>query len=479
MTRAMERLPPEILEQIIGYLAPDYSGWKDDDQLPSCGGREAGSLAPYVTISRQWQSQIERLTFAHVCLTTDRLSNGEAKRILTARRIGLIRAIDLHVVIKPHSEQPNRTWYMVGEKQQYRNAAFLETLELLFTLLKPFDSPGVPKKALSIVAHGPSDSACCPGDSQLSLQWDNEDMSAARFHRSYLQLLDNDLPSLDMVSTFMIPDPYPGYENISPSACCAIAARFPQLRSARWTLYDLYDERDSSIRHELRAAFADSLVLIPPSLRHFEMIYRPDKPKYQRYGLEEPTLEIKMNLEPEPLSTALHHLCQQLATAKIKASLTSDFFWPPPPPSLSSSSSDFAIAAATLDPRWPRLHTLVLSLAATDPNGQWLRDPRTEHCNGKRFRVTANVPLVADWLLRAGRAAARMPKLRALRIECGGSLGRRSDRSSCVTIECVPGLEPSKHARETWGEVARAHGHHLADPELVFYDPRQGTRQSR
>ncbi|KAI8935005.1 hypothetical protein NX059_008671 [Plenodomus lindquistii] len=58
----MNKLPPEILAQIVDDLPPAY-----------IKGRPKTDLARYSTISRSWQASVERITFRDISISSDEL----------------------------------------------------------------------------------------------------------------------------------------------------------------------------------------------------------------------------------------------------------------------------------------------------------------------------------------------------------------------------------------------------------------------
>jgi hypothetical protein len=67
----MDRLPEEIVANIISYLLAGYpsvySNGRDRPPEPP--------LAPYATVSRRWQPHIESHTFTSITLTSERLAS--------------------------------------------------------------------------------------------------------------------------------------------------------------------------------------------------------------------------------------------------------------------------------------------------------------------------------------------------------------------------------------------------------------------
>ncbi|KAL6820193.1 hypothetical protein J3E69DRAFT_341373 [Trichoderma sp. SZMC 28015] len=85
-------LAPEIIHNIIYYLIHDYVVLLDDDSWGLVPG-----YGRYAAVSRFWQDEIERETFASLRLDLDRLL--QANFIVTHRRRRLVRTIKLDVAL--------------------------------------------------------------------------------------------------------------------------------------------------------------------------------------------------------------------------------------------------------------------------------------------------------------------------------------------------------------------------------------------
>ncbi|KAI0133760.1 hypothetical protein BJ170DRAFT_175133 [Xylariales sp. AK1849] len=453
----MDSLPSEILEHIIFYLVPEHRFWHPKRDVSQ--GERADSIAAYAVISRQWQASIERLNFAHLCLTTARLASNSAKRTLTTSRLKLVRFIDLEVVLEFYGF-PEQFLAETDSEKRRNNEVFTRTVAALFALLKPLDGKDMSRKVLRLVAYSPADPDRRPGRRlERNDHWVRDKLET-RYEQSYLELTWDELPTLSMISVFHVPAPYQKYRFISPGACCMIATKFNSLELITWFLSD-NERKNLSLRRRLRDVFAKSIPDLPSSLQRIELFYRhklsapPSNPREDDVGT--------ISVVPDPLSVALRGLCQRLRSVRIHAALTSDFFWPS--------------YATPSQPHWPQL--TALELVVVDP--ALLLGRRAMHDSESKPHVTAKLPVVIDWFLAIGRAATQMPKLRDLFLG-GGLDGRKWGISyftsqNCVFVECIPNFDLTRQVLDTWNRAAQVHGGAEIEVDFVdkFWDARKAV----
>jgi hypothetical protein len=128
----MDRLPAETLAEVASQL-------KALLEKDSVSGK--ARLASYSTINRAWQEAIERETFHHINIDTERIT--EFRVILSSatagQRIRLIRILGVCVLYN-HMPPPRLTqqgqW---GEQRRLRDGSFSDSLRMLFGLVKKWE----------------------------------------------------------------------------------------------------------------------------------------------------------------------------------------------------------------------------------------------------------------------------------------------------------------------------------------------------
>lgn len=131
----MDRLPPEILSEIVSQLLAFREGRYCIDRP---------KLASYAAINREWQAVTERETFRHIKTNTDTLP--ELIPILSGaagnQRIRSIRtlefAYDLDVLVDIPSLNPTERSEL-REQHRLQSESFSENMRMLFALLKGWE----------------------------------------------------------------------------------------------------------------------------------------------------------------------------------------------------------------------------------------------------------------------------------------------------------------------------------------------------
>ncbi|KAK4062938.1 hypothetical protein Trihar35433_8733 [Trichoderma harzianum] len=121
-------LAPEIIHNIIYFLIHDYVVLLDDDSWGLVPG-----YGRYAAVSRIWQYEIERETFASLRLDLDRLL--QANFIVTHRRRRLVRTIKLDVALP----MPGPVESPETEEEKLRNNRRLQvTFEAFMRFMSPW-----------------------------------------------------------------------------------------------------------------------------------------------------------------------------------------------------------------------------------------------------------------------------------------------------------------------------------------------------
>ncbi|KAH8662093.1 hypothetical protein BX600DRAFT_550925 [Xylariales sp. PMI_506] len=510
-------LPPEILSRIVFFLTPLNKFGTDLDKP----WRGDDSLAKYAVVSKQWQTEVERHTFGHIFLSTRRLASDEARQTLTPSRFRLVHTINLEAVLDEYDDEA-RTRVETSQEQHRNSKRFTSMLVDFFALLKPLEATQAlthqdRKRTLILGAYSPSDTWREPGRGVERRRWRLRylipDILDYRYLQSHLELLECDLPSLSFISHFQIPQAWHQYRFINPGACCIIASKLNKLDSIVWHLSD-NEKRDLDLRRRLRRDMARCLPALPPSLSHIQLTYSHDPPHNETF---EPANIVGPKGTPDPVSVALRDVCQCLETATISAALTPEFFWPTFVASSADNGSDEKardIRGESPQLHWPRLRKLQLGICPADPSGRWLHEryyryrtlspedgyatpsddgiedgepdtPADEDRWPKYFRGSPNETTMAEWLLAAGQAAARMPLLEDLWFGTGATaIGWYLDYNvarRAVQVESGPVFASSPTVVDAWQRVGTAHAPESGELTIEFRETtnKNGLWQNR
>lgn len=448
---SIESLPPEIRTHIIDLVV---------DIWPKMAGVCA-------SVSRLWQAHVEIRSFASLRLDQTRLE--AARRIMTPARQKYVRHVRMEVCLPNYDNATLYAAYETAEEEQKNNQVFTEAIIDLFGVLKRWDQPGRqdPGVHLELYAFALADL----GEPRTVTS--RRHFQKLRWKHSYLSVAKdtwNGLPSLGMVTTFAIPRRLPE-RHFMASTCCEIASRLPNLHTVVWELSD-NEQRDPSLRMQMRQEFAASLSKLPSSLRHFSMRYTHIPPSDQSH--QPPRAYHEEHSASDPLSTSLRKLSQRLDTLTLDGSfvLDSSLFCPSSPaPDLGESL------------HWPRLREVNVSIAEATPSGTWLCEPFpgrrypprryagweyfedvAEEEPQHRFREVPVPELMDKYCLAAARAVASMPKLTRMVVRFTTDLActfgydvTGGGRSAAFWFESTPAFQMPEETREAWRAAARTH----------------------
>lgn len=489
----MDKLPPEILGRIISYLVPDNGLGLPITSIAK-PWKKHGSIAHFATVSKLWQRHVERLIFQGLFLSTQRLE--AAGRIITSQRLEYVRSVDLEVVLNTYDEAA--ACRMENEAEKVSNdECFTRSVVMLFALLKELDKPKSSShdRVLRLRAYSPSDPWCrhdWPSIRRTRMNGLTDNILDARFDRSYLDLLEPLKSSINVFSTFNVPESVergPKYRRISPSACCRIAAKLGKLEKIVWHLSD-NEKKDIALRKTLRQEFSERLADLPQSLKHVVLYYTRNPPRNHERS---PASILDANdSAKDPLSLALGELCKGLVTADIKASLEHSCLAP--------GKSEHDSNDGT---QWPNLQTLHLTLSAVTPSGNWLFDrhpdavedeepwveadnlmddkpdaPAEEDWRLYEFRGAPKLSAIKPWFLAAAKAASIMPSLTELKIESGCGITPKPYRAYCalryfaralsLEITSTPVLDADQELDAAWRNTARLQSPNLGTLAIEY-----------
>lgn len=474
----IQGLPSEISRRIVFFLGAPYS-WNDRRQETVA----ANKLAPYATISRAWQAEVEQDTYRRLHLTPDRVSHALAHEgLLSPARVSYIRSIHLNVVLDSYDDAARERAESDEEKSR-NNETFTVAVREAFRLLgRLYESLRKSRSGeeyagqltLILTAHSPSDPK--PGTDFISRRKERrngrtKNLQELRYQSSYLELMPDpnldggpNLPDVSLPFTAFFVHGMPLRRFFSPAACCHLAARMHRLRQVNWQLWD-NEKKDLGLRRRMRDEFAHAIPSLPSSIEDAELCL------YYKILNELFIPRAVSDQHHDNLSAALGRWSRNLRQLYVRAS---------------SLSHDFFVAAAgrhAPPSDSPKLKSLTVDLSPALPSGSWLLtenpehnapidsllkiapseisdDPRVlapEDRERRMFRKSPVEELVKPLILDIAGAVGCLPELKRLDV----SLARRAFSvvydvdARVLEIQAIPKFTPDDDAMEAWKNAAR------------------------
>ncbi|KAK3986147.1 hypothetical protein QBC44DRAFT_361789 [Cladorrhinum sp. PSN332] len=359
----MKYLPPELTNLIISHLPPP--------------------LAPYATVSQQWQHAIESRTFCSVyrisTLLDDKTSFTKFKSAFGnenphgPRRRVLIRSLRYRVILPSPSQK--RLHKMQGNREAaLNNKAYTQAVIDLFNFLSTWSEPGredvpavvTPNLRLEIYAESLVD------DYDGKPDWDR------RFRNRFKEIaFDADMPAAlhggkmpqaPRVVSLEFPDG-PG-RRMAPSALGVFAMALPNVQRVEVSYYPV-GRRLMNLRREARLSLADSLLVCTAELKfltRLKLYIEDGSPS--NHGFYPGNMLDVADGERDRFSVALRKISQLPAMRVLD--LDGD------PHVLSAAM--FEDAEGVDSGSWPSLQELKLCMCLTTPDGRWCvtGDPECE-----------------------------------------------------------------------------------------------------
>ncbi|KAL1305538.1 hypothetical protein AAFC00_007148 [Neodothiora populina] len=444
-------------------------------------------LASYASISQSWKYAVESLTFRELRLyDAERLQ--KLRNTVTYDRRSAVRSIDLTVQL-PEYEGDKFGEVESETDKQTNNKVFTETLKDLWQTLGSWedggeeaDGKGTSRRgglALQVQAISKSDFIHMPmakkKERQMSADFGEvEDIFESRYGASYLRLTE-DLPHLSSIVELAVLG-QKRVRLISGTAVVAIMQSLPRLRKLDAELSDR-ESKDLDLRNRERQDFAKSLLTLQSkTLVNMRLHYPGVVPENQHFS---PPVIPKTD-GVDSFSASMHAFSQQLESLSITAVLSTDFYCPP-------TTDQEALSL------WPNLQTLDLHIWSCTPSGEWIieRDPTEPaseenvdpdaeayeglsdwmrpaqiparmHHPANTFRTSVRPQMMNDLYIVAGKAVARMPKLRSFVLRVGGRIHRfefSSNGTDAAEVQWTGAsatkYEPSNEVVETWRRACR------------------------
>lgn len=248
----MESLPPELISRILDYII--------DGRLRSHPGI---SLAPYATLSRRWQAEIERCTFSYIYITTPRRLEEFERLLWTPRRRSCVRFIQLVVELESYDEKA-RAHFETDEERQRNDEIFTTTIGSVFEILS--DWPANLDIGVDIKARSPGDYLAIknPKERRQRKRAAAErvnDLLNKRYERSYLKFsrttTETECPVVPAVTALSIRGVANG-RLIEPASSVFIASKLPRLNRVDLNMQDDC-RRDEQLRQLLRSGKPDPI----------------------------------------------------------------------------------------------------------------------------------------------------------------------------------------------------------------------------
>ncbi|KAM0232679.1 hypothetical protein ACHAP5_010655 [Fusarium lateritium] len=214
-TDPVERLPPEIFDEILGFLWGEHLSCE-------CPPKSLNAFSPLATVSRKWKRLIERLTFRDLELTQRRVSEALEGKYYASEGLSNIRFVWLDLThafcTDADTDKPDR---------QVVESYFNKSIHQIFEFLKHLPRLETPHVQLITVPDEICGEYCEVPDTgflELDTNWGN-------------------LPELPMVLHFGCN--FNDRTGLSPSAYCRLASKMPRLNEVGWLMQDRLDKRRS------------------------------------------------------------------------------------------------------------------------------------------------------------------------------------------------------------------------------------------
>lgn len=336
------------------------------------------------TVSRAWQSTVERFTMREIHIKSTDLQDFSNVFVHPNRRAALIN-LSYDVVLPAYSERQCAR-FETGQDKQRNNETLTDAVHSLFSLLHSWDkkariqsdgtlgyerAEAAGRILLTLDAHSPLDPDrrehvdVRAQRLETLLPNGRKDLFEHRYERSFLRILRcEELSAVPRIRGFEVKK-LCHRRRIEGASLAGVAAKLPNLDTIVWAIND--DEKfHEAVRQQNRFDFAESLATLPlQSLKRVDLTIFNRAPHNQYFKL--PSALLPSAPSTDHLSLSLHalSLSPNLTHLRLRGEivLSPCFFWPQNP--------------TTTTPIWPHLQYLDVFLNITTPEGNWLyvRDP--------------------------------------------------------------------------------------------------------
>ncbi|KAF2492542.1 hypothetical protein BU16DRAFT_541361 [Lophium mytilinum] len=350
----MEKLPQEVIAEIVPYLRDEY--WS--------------GFHRYATISKAFQYAIERRLFHRLSIRSTELQYA-ASLLRRDHRCSSVKRIYLETVLPEYSEEASKR-EETQEEQDANSAAFSEAIHGLFELLRiieddPQSTHGSGMWISISELKSPSDlkykythNGYGPGAGSTY------SFMASRWKKSCVRFSDvNNLPVISKVSQLhahSLSTNIHRPRRIEPASVLAIADKFRRLSSLDFNIRD-FRKSGLEARQNRRQALKELAQAIDvvhlDTLRHLHFASLTEEP-----WNEERQLANLLDIHPgsiDSFSRALHNLTlsPNLVEISLKGAhfISPELYWP-------STEPESA-------PTWPNLKYFYVNMAPFDAKGEW------------------------------------------------------------------------------------------------------------
>lgn len=226
-----KQLPPELRALVVESLV-DH--WRHDEREPT-------SIAPYASVSKEWQAIIERHNFSFLRVTQNSLDQFESSVVGSRRSI--LTMIILDVILPTYDNDPcekKETW----EDMAGNNRCFTKSVYGLFRILSTWVLEEAHRDGIDLILHvsSPSDLRNANFELWQRRRWNIRDIGEKRFSDSWIDFVGNDevfgrvnyLPRVQVIRSFQASPK--NHRSLIPAAHADIVAKLSGLREATFEI---------------------------------------------------------------------------------------------------------------------------------------------------------------------------------------------------------------------------------------------------
>ncbi|KAL7953526.1 hypothetical protein V8C34DRAFT_296788 [Trichoderma compactum] len=450
-------LAPEIIHNIIYFLIHDYLVVTDDDSWGLTPG-----YGRYAAISRIWQDEIERETFASLRLDLDGLL--QANIIVIPRRRRFVRTVKLDVALPV----PGPVGSPETDEEKLRNNCRLQvTFEAFMRFMSPWRATDVHQGGVKLYVDTsmPDDAISWRPNTPQSRK--RQAKLERRRASSLVELTDPD--RISQYPPVIAITEYKGNNSdlnvhISAVATCVLLAQLPAVKGAfiDWWRCSHF----SRIRSDLAAAISqikypiDNLSISDSSLTYGDWFpYNPP-----------PASSVQ---QVDELSISIRNMSQRLKRLEIyDVSISDELFFPKTP-------------SVDMMPIWDRLVMISLHYLPVTHSGEWLFLPDPDASSSSEEEPDSDdssswggwpseepqptpgiaAPAMQQFYLAAAHAALQMPALKQMKLIamlesgiCWHKFWYHSEELMARALwTSSSGFVPDEEVLDRWRMVPRKH----------------------
>ncbi|KAI1077849.1 hypothetical protein F5B20DRAFT_582955 [Whalleya microplaca] len=402
----MDKFPFEIVERIVHEAA----GIPLPPRRPSTNGQEVTRLAG---VCRDFQKIIERVTFQTLRLTSARIPETIAILARFPHRIESVKQIQF-VVLLPEYDEYASTRIETPAEQTINSKAFSMDIGALFDFLPCLEGlcRDSQKMDLRIFARSPTDYVCSESyarqfysrkrptfrhDVSFDLHEKRYDFSSLVLSRDFNQ----PAPTFSFIRRLWFVEPTHPLDSaryMDVDTISYITSSFKNIEAVSWKFGDLED--DQQRRRVKRSNIADTLSLLPASVKSFTLLY-----KYESH-LRVPATTLMPGETEDRLTYALRQASQKLECMVLLGVLGSpQLFWP-----------KYSSAEQSL-PSWPHLKNIWILYTEITPEGEYILRKYASNDGRNYVHYEPNQTCLNKIYLAIALAVARMPKLQTISLQ--------------------------------------------------------------